>query len=157
MAGGDWKVNERGYHYRYAKGRKEYRHRVVWEEHHGPIPGGAHIHHLDHNPGNNDIGNLAILSGEEHMRYHYEERKRRPTRTAICGNCQQSYQARGYGGKHAKWGPCCRSKMAERTRVLVTRACKVCGTGFRTRNGNFCSQRCVNLGRRDRIQHSGGT
>src|SRR5678816_2057902 len=51
-------------------------HRAVWEHHVGPIPDGHHIHHLDENPLNNDIGNLQCLPGTEHVRMHYDDERR---------------------------------------------------------------------------------
>jgi len=31
---------------------------------------GFHVHHLDHNPGNNDPANLVLIDGEDHMHVH---------------------------------------------------------------------------------------
>lgn len=45
-------------------------HRELWEEHHGPIPPGHNIHHIDGNKSNNTIENLECLSVAEHMRMH---------------------------------------------------------------------------------------
>ena len=32
-------------------------HTYVWEKHNGPVPEGYDIHHIDHDPSNNDIEN----------------------------------------------------------------------------------------------------
>lgn len=45
-------------------------HRVVWEDHNGPIPPKYHIHHKDGDRGNWDIANLECVSQSEHTRYH---------------------------------------------------------------------------------------
>lgn len=51
--------------------------RAVWKDAHGPIPEGYHIHHIDHDPGNNDIENLvAVLASAHQARYHQEQRPR---------------------------------------------------------------------------------
>ena len=36
-------------------------HRVVYERHNGSIPQGCHIHHVDDDPRNNALDNLALL------------------------------------------------------------------------------------------------
>lgn len=45
-------------------------HRYIWEKHNGVIPVGMVIHHKDNNRGNNNIGNLEMMSKSEHRRYH---------------------------------------------------------------------------------------
>jgi hypothetical protein len=34
------------------------------------IADGFQVHHLDHNPGNNDPANLVLIEGEDHMHVH---------------------------------------------------------------------------------------
>lgn len=46
-------------------------HRVVWEHHHGPIPPGHDIHHIDGDRTNNSIANLAMLPKADHTRHHH--------------------------------------------------------------------------------------
>jgi len=45
-------------------------HEEIWKAEHGPIPTGNHIHHVDHDPLNNDLSNLACIAGAEHHRHH---------------------------------------------------------------------------------------
>ena len=59
----------------FSKGR--YRlHRVVWEFHHGKIPKGYHVHHVDGNTQNNEISNLNLLQGTLHLRFTSKKRVR---------------------------------------------------------------------------------
>jgi hypothetical protein len=44
--------------------------RDIWEKNIGPIPEGCVIHHIDHDPFNNSLNNLACLLKEAHIRYH---------------------------------------------------------------------------------------
>jgi hypothetical protein len=44
--------------------------RKIYEQSHGPIPKGYHIHHKDGNHANNHIDNLQCVSPEEHYRIH---------------------------------------------------------------------------------------
>lgn len=49
-------------------------HRYVWEFYNGEIPKGYHIHHIDHDKSNNDISNLKLIDGKEHVIMHGVER-----------------------------------------------------------------------------------
>ena len=51
-----------------------YLHQEVWKSVHGEIPAGYHIHHIDHNTLNNDIGNLEAVEKYKHMKSHMTER-----------------------------------------------------------------------------------
>ena len=53
-----------------------------------------HVHHLDHNPENNSLDNLTILSREDHTSHHSSNRKI-PFICIICG-------VEGLGGNYAK-------------------------------------------------------
>ena len=45
-------------------------HRLIYEDHHGPIPKGMQIHHIDGDTTNNDISNLEMVSISEHNQIH---------------------------------------------------------------------------------------
>lgn len=45
-------------------------HRRVWEAYNGPIPAGMHVHHIDHDPSNNEIENLALMQPSAHHSLH---------------------------------------------------------------------------------------
>jgi hypothetical protein len=45
-------------------------HRLIYEDHHGPIPKGMQIHHIDGDTTNNDISNLEMVSISEHNKIH---------------------------------------------------------------------------------------
>lgn len=49
-------------------------HRMNWEANYGPIPENMIVHHADHNPENNKIENLNLVSAYEHNSYHYPKR-----------------------------------------------------------------------------------
>lgn len=49
-------------------------HCLVYETFIGPIPDGYHVHHKDHNPQNNNVDNLELLTIKEHCDRHKEKR-----------------------------------------------------------------------------------
>lgn len=42
----------------------------IWEKVNGPVPKDCVIHHIDHNPKNNDINNLQLMTRKEHVIHH---------------------------------------------------------------------------------------
>jgi len=55
---------------RCADGKWRYRSRLVWEEANGPIPPGQVIHHRNHDPLDDRLENLQMLTRAEHMDAH---------------------------------------------------------------------------------------
>ena len=49
------------------------KYRRIYEDYHGPIPKGHHIHHIDGNHANNDIHNLRCVTAQEHYDIHYSQ------------------------------------------------------------------------------------
>ena len=45
----------------------KYVHRVVWEEHHGKIPDGMQIDHINNNPIDNRIENLQLVTKKQNL------------------------------------------------------------------------------------------
>ena len=50
--------------------RDKQEYKRIWKKHHGTIPYGYHIHHIDGNPTNNKINNLLCLSPQIHAMFH---------------------------------------------------------------------------------------
>jgi DNA-directed RNA polymerase specialized sigma24 family protein len=54
-------------------------HRLVVEEHLGrPLTSDEVVHHIDHNPLNNDISNLKVMTRAEHLVHHLRNRPVNP-------------------------------------------------------------------------------
>jgi hypothetical protein len=105
------------------------------------------VHHRDEDRGNNEICNLELLSHAQHKRHHYKpipqpDWSQRPTHVVPCADCGRPLE-RKRPGALARCSKC-HSRRAEEQRKYE-RECRHCGAGFRSRAGNFCSQRCVNL------------
>lgn len=68
-------------------------HRAIWEHAHGPIPPGHEIHHVDHDPLNNDLANLECAGRSEHRRESQAHRRLHDYVCALCGAPFRAYQA----------------------------------------------------------------
>jgi len=53
------------------------KHRAVWIEHHGEIPEGMVIHHINGNKKDNRIENLECLTRKEHAKRHLKTNRKR--------------------------------------------------------------------------------
>lgn len=128
-----------GHYGRKVGSKTQYAHRLVWETERGPIPDGMEIHHVDFDPGNNAVDNLACLTSGDHSRLHAELRVQRRGREAY----RRAYQEHGVADQ-------AKAKRNAAEPVAVT--CVGCGVVFhRTWPaktwGATCSERCW---RRDR-------
>lgn len=124
-------------------------HREVWRDHHGEIPDGHHIHHVDGDPTNNDIGNLECLSPEEHAEKH-------PDRTLSPEAIEEGIEAakewhRSEEGR--EWHSEHWEQSLADSFEPVEKECEVCGDAFEDRSpdgsGRFCSNACKAKWRRD--------
>src|SRR5690606_15079236 len=53
------------------KAAHQWTHRMIYENAYGPIPDGMVVAHLDHNPHNNELANLEVMTPYEHASYDY--------------------------------------------------------------------------------------
>lgn len=128
---------------------REYLHRALYKHHHGPIPEGWHVHHVDHNPLNNTPSNLAAVSPSEHAEHHGHQH---PTVRAVCAGCGV-----GFDGQRpwAKWcSPACKERSRRAAGLTKPRprkgpfselrACEECGTHYEAKRpwARFCTSRC---------------
>jgi hypothetical protein len=123
----------------YHSANKRY-HVALWEHHHGPVPSGYVIHHIDHNSLNNDISNLSCMLKGEHLSLH---KKGRPhPRTKEHNDHLQK----------AVWTPERRAELSEKNRIRWAKQraeakeviCTFCGKTFKSPSGKAkcCSVRC---------------
>lgn len=125
-------------------------HQEIWKAHHGPIPDGHHIHHIDGNPLNNAIENLACLPAKQHLECHPVEpkrlaqlRKHMAEIRELSKEWHSSPEGREWHRQHAK--------EALGNRPLVACTCDHCGREYTTKNptlSRFCSNRCKSAWRR---------
>lgn len=140
---------------KYFQHRGKRLHRAVWEAFNGKIPEGYHVHHLDENRSNNQIENLVLLPGIEHVRNHANEPQRKPAerraiRKAILAapEWHHSGQGKAWHSQHALhyWADAPENEYR----------CSMCGNVFSSRavrrGGNhFCCANCrAKYGRKKR-------
>lgn len=123
-------------HYRHAKG--VLLHRATWIAHYGAIPRGLLVHHVNECPGDNRLGNFALLTSSAHRLIHPQEygleRRQRhsqdiadwwaehPGREYACTECGQPFRSRNMRAKrcgracHLAW-----RRRVERARVQPDR------------------------------------
>ena len=145
-----WHERKDGY---FSNSRHGLLHRYTYEHEIGPIPEGAHVHHIDHDKANNDAANLIALTPSDHWGQHAENRcddwhsrggkavweGKEPT-DRTCELCGDTYQSRA---TKSRWcGERCRDKGS---RKIARRVCVVCGDEFTTearRTAVTCSPPC---------------
>lgn len=66
----NYTINQ-GHVYVRRSGRRIALHRAIVEDHLGrPLAANEIVHHIDHNPLNNDLSNLQVMTRAEHCIYH---------------------------------------------------------------------------------------
>lgn len=133
-------------------GKRERLHVYVYRTRCGEIPDGYQVHHRDEDKANNEPGNLALMSGHEHLSWHgrhmSEERREALRRNLIehaipkASEWHRSPEGRAWHSKHAR-------EIEYKTRRYV---CDQCGASFegggRIEGNHFCSNRCRSAYRR---------
>ena len=120
-------------------------HEVLWIEAHGPIPPGHHIHHIDEDPLNNDLANLACIDGRKHAGDHTrdliaEGRIQPPSALALerAAEWHRSDEGRAWHREHGR--------QTWEAREPVARSCDRCGASYETlkldESSRFCSNAC---------------
>lgn len=131
-------------------GRRKRLHVAVWEHYNGPVPEGHHIHHADHDKGNNEIDNLVCMTEHEHLCFHArnmsDERKEQLRRNLIENAVPKSKEwHRSEEGR--EWH---RQHVAESIGKIepVEYVCTNCGAHFMSRKrykggaNRFCGNNC---------------
>ncbi len=127
------------------RGKRYTFHRIQWECHHGPIPDGMVIHHIDGNHRNNDIDNLRMMKREDHTRLHLAVYPQIKT----CLQCGDQYKPTGNKGGRKYCTHSCFSKALSESMLIHPRVkdCICCGEQFEMKNNRgtrkFCSRSCA--------------
>lgn len=143
----------------YHNKRRGYLHRYVWERVHGPIPDKHVVHHVDGDPANNDIGNLALMGKSEHQRHHGLGRRTsdahksaaaatldslRVPKGGTCLQCSAIFVSVVAGPVGRFCSRECREVWRRNKFVPEERSCLVCAGPYlaRKRFQRYCSKAC---------------
>jgi hypothetical protein len=122
-------------------------HRVIWEDHFGPIPEGYHIHHKDANRRNNHPENLQCLEG----RIHLSRSAKKSSWVGSQENIKVLEEARkkGEAWHRSEEGREWHRQNAKNVklghiRAAYPRKCDHCSKDFTSpqKQGRFCSPKC---------------
>ena len=69
-------------------GKTHSEHKYVWEQANGPVPPGYVVHHKNHVKRDNRLGNLHLMTYEEHSRHHNDKHARIKT----CVVCEEQFE-----------------------------------------------------------------
>ena len=135
-------------------------HRTVWEYHNGEIPQGYHIHHKDGDRSHNDIANLELINGPEHLSQHLSMDKRKDhSRETI--KIARAKASEWHGSEEGKVWHSKRGKENWENRTVQTYTCSFCGNKFQTKHiysedsNHFCHPNCKAAYRRRRLRGEG--
>ncbi len=121
-------------------------HRYVWEQEVGAIPKGCQIHHIDGNKANNDISNLAIMTGSGHQRLHGQEPARKESSRRNIMKAISAAPAWHRSPEGKKWHA---EHMIGFKQPKDARICEQCGKEYQgTTRQRFCSNVCKSAWRR---------
>lgn len=145
----DHKDRHRRVYYMATTHPRTYLHHDIYVHAHGPIPKGWHVHHINHDPTDNRIENLAALSPEAHAALHGRELD---VLIKQCDECGQDFSARR---DRARWcSPACKERRRRKEGVAYVRprvepmaeqrTCEECGTAYVAVKPwqRFCSSPC---------------
>lgn len=133
-------------------------HRAVWEFHNGEIPKGYHVHHKDGDRSNNDISNLILMLGIQHLSEHMQAEDRKKQARENIKRAVEVAPAWHHSEEGKKWHSE-HSQRVWKNRQLLTYECTHCGKQFNTRNvygehqNRFCHNNCKAAFRRQRIRN----
>ena len=131
-----------------------YLHREIWKHHHGSIPNGHVIHHVDGDKTNNDIENLVCIERPIHIAHHTKEWFAAPENKEWSNNHLAKIRPMTKKWHASEEGHIWHSNNAKTSLCAVPETlhiCKFCGEEYMSvdhGNNKFCSNKCKSAWRR---------
>lgn len=126
-------------------------HRWVWNNLHGTIPKGYHIHHRDENKSNNNISNLEIIEASRHLSHHMKDPLKKSAYKEWI-DIIRPLAREWHGSPEGKaWHKLHAIKCKFGTWDPIDYKCEQCGKEFQSSkrsNTRFCSNNCKSAWRR---------
>lgn len=144
--------DERTQYYRCDALRKRL-HQYVWEKRNGKVKDGYHVHHIDHNKGNNHISNLVALCGSKHLSLHgdlYAEENYDDMIRNLNDNARPAANEWHGSDEGLKFHKEHYQKYKHKLHEKVDLTCEQCKSEFKNiKNTRFCSNKCKSKWRRE--------
>ncbi len=121
-------------------------HRIIWEDHFGPIPEGFCIHHKDGNKENNDVFNLECISRKDHAKHHWDKDDG-SKKAKVKENLKKAHLWRST--KEGKEYSSAHHKKLWKNAKLYNRTCTICSKEFKSisrKKNIYCSSLCHSRG-----------
>lgn len=137
--------------YHYNSTLRKHLHQYIWEKHNGTIPKGYQVHHINHNPDDNRIENLQLMTTEEHVKHHIEHKRQNNLFSSPSQNALDAAAKWHKSEAGSEWHKKHYERMKDALYERVEKECKECGTTFMGTKGNsnlFCSNNCKSKWRR---------
>lgn len=122
----------------------------VWNNIHGKVPKGYHIHHKDEDKSNNQIDNLELIERSRHMSIHMQDPIKRQRAKEMADKYRHLTKAWHASPEGLAWHKLHGIKgWKNRKELEIT--CKICNEKCLTKSYNqeFCSNKCKSQWRRD--------
>lgn len=127
-------------------------HRVVYEWHHGRIPKGYHVHHVDEDRRNNQPGNLALMAESAHRKLHMLQPERREVSRRIMAEKALPAAREWHRSPEGRaWHRQNYLRVRDKFHAKRKRKCRNCGTvvlSHRAHQDVYCAATCRSAFRR---------
>ena len=136
-----------------SDGVRKRMHVYVWEFYNGPVPEGYHVHHIDEDKSNNDISNLKIMPGSDHVSMHGKEMAENNYDKMIDNlNANARPKANEWHRSESgrEWHKMHYKSMSKKLYKPMQFSCENCGKLFTSTQvrSRFCSNNCKSAWRR---------
>ncbi|MCU9808129.1 HNH endonuclease [Paraclostridium sp. AKS46] len=145
-----------GKKYHYNTTLRKHIHQYVWEKENGPIPNGHEIHHIDMDTTNNELGNLQLLTIQEHRELHktlsWNEERREWARKNVQTKARPKADEWHGSDEGLEWHRKHYEKYKDKLFKKEKFICECCGNEFESvvkSVNRFCSNKCKSKFRRD--------